>query len=83
MTHWREQAACVDSDPELWFPLSEGRVFEKETLAAKRICAQCPVKLQCLDEAMPVTWLAGIWGGTTERERRALRDWETKHARIS
>jgi WhiB family transcriptional regulator, redox-sensing transcriptional regulator len=39
---------------------------------AKQICGQCPVRTECLSEALDnkVEW--GVWGGMTERERRAL-----------
>jgi WhiB family redox-sensing transcriptional regulator len=41
--------------------------------AAKAVCDRCPVAQQCLDWAVAVGQLDGIWGGTTESERRAIR----------
>lgn len=49
MTDWRNSAACLGVDPDLWFPL--GRAPDQE-VQAKAICARCPVQRQCLDEAM-------------------------------
>ena len=39
---------------------------------AKMMCAGCPVKTECLAEALDnrIEW--GVWGGMTERERRAV-----------
>jgi hypothetical protein len=43
---------------------------------ARRICASCPVRQPCLDYAISHAITSGIWGGLTERDRRALR---TRH----
>jgi WhiB family transcriptional regulator, redox-sensing transcriptional regulator len=65
---WRELAACRGADLEVFFP---GR---GETAGpARRVCAQCPVQQPCLDYAITNRITHGIWGGLTERERRALR----------
>lgn len=40
---------------------------------AKDICSLCPVKKTCLAWAVPQVHLYGVWGGTTEGERRELR----------
>jgi WhiB family transcriptional regulator, redox-sensing transcriptional regulator len=65
---WRDQARCAETDPELWFP-ERG----SNSLRAKRICAQCEVRAECLDYAMEHDEIFGIWGGLGETERRALR----------
>jgi WhiB family transcriptional regulator, redox-sensing transcriptional regulator len=70
---WAEQALRGQADPDAWFPDKGG-----STALAKRICAACPVRAQCLDYAVSGadTWRgisAGIWGGTTSRERAQLR----------
>ena len=44
----------------------------KRESAAKRICAECPVRRECFDYAMRVHEPFGIWGGLTEAERRQL-----------
>lgn len=70
---WREFAACLGVDPEVFFPAAEsGPVFDREVAEAKAVCAVCPVRDECLAEAL-VTPVEGVWGGTTEQERRALR----------
>src|SRR6266540_1660977 len=64
VTGWRDRAACVAPaiDPELFFP-------------AKRVCARCPVRVECLADALACmpTHDDGIRGGLTLTERRALR----------
>ena len=70
---WRARSACRDSDPDVFFPIgSAGRALEQiET--ARRICAACTVSDECLEFALATNQEAGIWGGTTEEERRKLR----------
>ncbi|MQY07755.1 WhiB family transcriptional regulator [Actinomadura macrotermitis] len=67
---WHPGARCRDADPELFF----AKAAERAAIAsAKRICAGCPVREQCLSQALEDESLEGIWGGTTERERTAAR----------
>jgi hypothetical protein len=65
---WRELAACRGTDLAVFFP-------ERGESAgpARRVCAACPVRQSCLDYAISNRIVHGIWGGLTERERRALR----------
>lgn len=63
-----ERAACRAFDGALFFPDADGDI---ET--PLRICAGCPVRAECLDYALESRQRYGIWGGTTERERRRLR----------
>ena len=65
---WRDQALCAQSDPEAWFP----EAGERAELA-KAICRTCPVQAPCLAYALGRPGLRGIWGGLSERERRAAR----------
>ena len=65
---WRELAACRGTDLNLFFP---GRGESADP--ARQVCAACPVREPCLDYAISNTITHGIWGGLTERERRALR----------
>jgi WhiB family redox-sensing transcriptional regulator len=70
---WADQALCAQADGDAWFP-ERGRT----ATLARRICAACPVRAQCLDYALSGadTWGGisnGIWGGTTPRERAELR----------
>lgn len=41
--------------------------------AARRICADCPIKIECAERALDLGIDFGVWGGMTERERRALK----------
>lgn len=68
---WRRQAACKDADRRLFFP---GIGDAESPRLAKAICATCPVKAECLAYAMSIWNLAGIWGGTSFRERRTMRN---------
>ena len=65
---WRELAACRGAGLDLFFP-ERGESAEP----ARRVCAACPVRQPCLDYAISNRITHGIWGGLTERERRALR----------
>lgn len=65
---WRDYAACLGHDPELWFP------EPKDTRTADialGICARCPVKADCLAEAEDGRVFEGIWGGMTAADRLA------------
>lgn len=63
---WRVHAACRDTDPDGLF------VRGAEQNRAKMICMGCPVRTECLAEALDNRINFGVWGGMTERERRAL-----------
>lgn len=74
---WRDRAACGPEsgiDPDLFFPLNAGH-DSPEVLAATRVCRTCPVVWSCLQWAVdhPRETDAGVWGGTTHLQRRALR----------
>jgi WhiB family transcriptional regulator, redox-sensing transcriptional regulator len=68
---WRVLAACRTAEPELFFPISAQGPSVTDAARAKRICASCPVRSQCLDYARATHQTYGIWGGLTEQERRA------------
>jgi WhiB family transcriptional regulator, redox-sensing transcriptional regulator len=65
---WMLEARCLDADPEAFFPEKGGSTRE-----AKRICAACPVREECLDYALTHDERFGIWGGLSERERRRAK----------
>jgi WhiB family redox-sensing transcriptional regulator len=69
---WTDRAICHGADPELWFPLGYGNEFTAQIDEAKAICDECPIRDDCLNEAL-TNHLNGIWGGTTDEERRDLR----------
>jgi WhiB family redox-sensing transcriptional regulator len=71
---WRQEAACRDSDPELFFP-ETGQL--PQVAQAKAVCAGCAVRGPCLAAALHGPQAhddhTGIFAGTTARERVALR----------
>ena len=70
--NWRDEAACRDASPELFFPIGTTGPAIEEIDAAKAVCAYCPVQPQCLEFALLTQQEFGVWGGTTEEERRRL-----------
>jgi WhiB family redox-sensing transcriptional regulator len=65
---WADHAACKGVDPDLFFP-ERG----EDARHAKAICARCPVRTFCLEEALVNVEKHGVWGGLSERERRKIR----------
>jgi len=63
---WRINASCRDEEPDQLF------VRGAEQRKAKLVCLGCPVRMECLAEALDNRIEFGVWGGMTERERRAL-----------
>ena len=63
---WASVAVCKQASPDELF------VRGAEQHRAKQVCAGCPVRTECLAEALDneIEW--GVWGGMTERERRAI-----------
>lgn len=75
---WMRDAACVTTDPEAWFPRKG--THDSTTGRAMYLCRHvCPVRQACLAYALqqPAPPL-GIWGGTTEQQRRVLRQKEVR-----
>jgi WhiB family redox-sensing transcriptional regulator len=70
---WRDQGACLRADPELFFPVGNAGQSLIQLEQAKRVCARCTVAAACLEWAMTSGQEAGVWGGLSEDERRALR----------
>ncbi|MFF8990333.1 WhiB family transcriptional regulator [Streptomyces sp. NPDC014983] len=73
MENWRDHAACRHEDPELFFPIGTNGPAQVQAERAKAVCGHCPVQQRCLDCALDTGQGIGVWGGTTELERRALR----------
>jgi len=65
---WMGRALCAEVGGDFWFPEKGGSTRE-----AKQVCRTCEVRAQCLDYALEHGILCGIWGGTSELERRRLR----------
>lgn len=75
---WAVQAACANCAPDELF----GRGAEQRD--ARNMCFSCPVRMECLAEALDSQSCFGVWGGLTERERHALlrrfpdvKDWSS------
>jgi WhiB family redox-sensing transcriptional regulator len=76
---WRRDALCRDTDPELFFPVGVTGQALLQIDRAKQVCGECTVQHDCLQYALETNQDAGIWGGTSEEERRAMR--RLAHAR--
>ncbi len=66
MNGWAARGACRTADPDLLFV--QGAAQNR----AKAVCMACPVRTECLADALDNRIEFGVWGGMTERERRAL-----------
>ncbi|MGW2613634.1 WhiB family transcriptional regulator [Streptomyces sp. NPDC001500] len=73
MDDWREHAECRTEDPDLFFPIGTSGPALLQTEQAKAVCRRCPVREACLEWAMETDQTLGVWGGTSETERRALK----------
>ena len=80
---WVHSAQCKDEDPELFFPIGNTGPAATQVAAAKSVCMRCEVRAQCLEWAMVTGQDAGVWGGLSEEERRALRRARRKGLLIS
>ena len=67
VTEWMQRGLCREIAPAVFFP-SDGVGVE----TARRICANCPVKGECLEYALEFRIDHGVWGGCSERERRRI-----------
>jgi WhiB family redox-sensing transcriptional regulator len=63
---WALQGSCISSEPDALF------VRGAAQQQAKQVCMSCPVIAECLADALDNRTEFGVWGGMTERERRAL-----------
>lgn len=76
---WAVHAACAGVDPDTLF------VRGAAQRQARQVCYSCPVRIDCLADALDSNTTYGVWGGLTERERRALarsfpeeKDWSRR-----
>ena len=72
---WQLRAACLEADPELFFPSHGGHYANRAIREAKEFCSRCPVTEECLQYAIeyeedipPSDWV-GVYGGLTHKER--------------
>lgn len=70
---WRERAACLGREPELFFPIGTTGPALVHLADAQQVCAGCPVRESCLQWAIDHQVDHGVWGGLGETQRRALR----------
>ncbi len=63
---WTAEALCIAGDPDVLFSRGAAQNL------AKVVCRACPVRMECLADALDNRVEYGVWGGMTERERRAL-----------
>jgi len=70
---WRDHAACLDEEPELFFPIGNTGTALLQTEEAKAVCRRCQVTQTCLSWAMESGQDAGVWGAMSDLERRALK----------
>ena len=73
MMTWRDRAACLGEDPELFFPDGNTRPALVQAEEAKAVCRRCEVTATCLKWSLESGQEAGVWGGLSEEERRALK----------
>lgn len=67
VTAWMNRGNCRNYDPAVFFP-SDGVGVDH----ARKICETCPVQGECLEYALTERIDHGVWGGTSERERRRI-----------
>lgn len=82
-------APCSEVDPDIFFAedrpataRSASKPVYRNEQEAKATCIRCPYRMQCLEFALKTEDLQGIWGGTTEHERRKLRRGRSLRARL-
>ena len=76
---WIKQANCLGIDTNLFYP---DRHEESTGIDARAVCAQCVVREECLSYALQTGERFGIWGGTSERQRKKMRRADYRHERI-
>ncbi|MFI0515829.1 WhiB family transcriptional regulator [Streptomyces sp. WSLK1-5] len=79
----RPRAACVDEDPELFFPIGDTGPALLQIEEAKAVCRRCPLIESCLESALERGEAAGVWGGLSEKERRSLKRREARRRAVA
>lgn len=69
-TDWMDGALCAEVGGDYHFPEVGAN---HDVKVAKKICGQCTVQRECLSYALSYSGILGVWGGTTEGERRRMR----------
>ena len=73
---WVQHARCKDKETNTFFILRGDPEQRQKRVAAYTGCGMCPVRVECLDYAI-VNHEVGIWGGTSDAERRLMRRSQT------
>lgn len=68
---WVKQASCRDIDTSYFFP-SGGNEGIQRTKDVQQICSSCPVRAECLTDALRAAVRHGLWGGISAKKRRNL-----------
>jgi WhiB family redox-sensing transcriptional regulator len=82
-SNWRAASACLNADPDMFFPVAADNAASKQVSRALRLCRECTVRQHCLDFAMQSGEKDGIWGGTTPEERIRARRARNRRAAVS
>jgi WhiB family redox-sensing transcriptional regulator len=69
---WSSRAACLSSEPDVFFPIGTSGTALDDVVEAKRLCAVCAVQPECRDYALSTRQPFGVWGGLDEDERRLM-----------
>ena len=70
---WRDRAACLGVDPELFFPIGNTGPALVQIEEANVVCGRCEVVEPCLSWAVASRQEDGVWGGLSADERRAVK----------
>ena len=70
---WRNGSACMEENPELFFPIGHAHHARQQVQEAKFVCGRCEVVQRCLKWAMDSDQDTGVWGGLSEDERHTLK----------
>lgn len=81
---WRMKASCRSVDPDLFFPVGTTGLALDQIEQAKAVCRACDARSACLEFALSTNQESGVWGATSEEERRKLRkQWVAAQRRTS
>ncbi len=78
---WRNNAACLTEDPELFFPIGTTETAQRQIERAKTVCDRCPAVFTCLTWALESGQESGVCGGLSELERHAFKRREARRRR--
>lgn len=68
--NWKLDGLCAQVDYQIFYPEPGDGSAARQ---AKSVCARCNVREICLEKALTVPEPFGVWGGTTEQERKRIR----------